>query len=112
VEARDCTLAPEVRAVACKALNDLGMCGTPTVLCELPAVQPHLVYTPDLLHGIYLGLLEHLMGWIHGLLRKYHHLDCFDDTWQQLPQYPNLSMPTKPYRQVSQWTGKEMRTFG
>src|SRR5438874_898927 len=70
VEARDCTLVSEVRVVVYKALNDLRMRRTLTVLCELPAVQLHLVYTSDLLHGIYLGLLKHLIEWIHRLLRK------------------------------------------
>ena len=38
MKAKDYTLAPEVRAVACKVLNDLGMYRILTVLYELPAV--------------------------------------------------------------------------
>jgi hypothetical protein len=52
------------------------------------------------------------MGWLHGFLKKYQRLNYFDDTWENLLPYQNVSIPNKPYRQVSQWQGKEMRSFG
>ena len=94
----DYSLTPRIRMVATRALDDQGVRSVTSVFCQLPAVQPHLLHT--------------LMGWIHGFLKKYQWLDYFDDTWKNLSPYPNILMPNKPYRQVSQWMGKEMRSFG
>ena len=32
--------------------------------------------------------------------------------WKNLPYYPGFNRPTKAYREVSQWQGKELRTLG
>ncbi|KAL0631137.1 hypothetical protein Q9L58_010001, partial [Maublancomyces gigas] len=65
-----------------------------------------------MLHTIYLGLLKHLMEWITGFMKKYDHQTPFDTIRKQLSPYPKISIPNKPYRQVSQWQGKEMRNLG
>ena len=82
------------------------------VLSELPYVRPNLLHTPDLLHGVYLGLLDHLMTWIEGLLKKYKRQNHFDEAWGSIAPYHGLTMSNKSYREVSQWSGKEMHTFG
>ena len=110
--AKDSSRTKEHRNIAVRKLDERGTRGTPVVLTELPSVQPNLLHTPDLLHGIYLGLLKHLMQWIQGLLKKYKRQDQFDYTWKSMAPYHGISMPNKPYRQVSQWSGNEMKIFG
>ena len=51
------------------------------------------------------------MEWIKGLLKRYKCQDHFDKAWKSVPSYHKLTKPNKPYRQVSQWQGKEMRSF-
>src|SRR5438876_7144901 len=82
------------------------------VLCSLSRVQPSHLHAPDLLHRLYLGLLEHLMEWIKGLLKRYKCQNYFDKAWKSVPSYYKLTKPNKPYQQVSQWQEKEIRSFG
>lgn len=39
-------------------------------LWGLPLVQTHQIPAPDLLHGVYLGVLKHLMDWIMLIFKK------------------------------------------
>ena len=110
--AKDSSRTVEHRKKAAEKLDARGTRGMPIVLTELPCVQLNLLHTPDLLHGIYLGLLKHLLTWIHGLLKKYKRQDQFDYVWKSMAPYHGITMPNKPYRQVSQWSGNEMKTFG
>ena len=71
------------------------------VLCSLLRVQSSYLHALDLLHKLYLGLLEHLMEWIKGLLKRYKCQDHFDKAWKSVPSYHKLTKPNKPYRQVS-----------
>ena len=70
----DDSTSAQRREVSIHNLEDRGIRGPKwilNVLSELPYVHPNLLHTPDLLHGVYLGLLDHLMTWIEGLLKKY-----------------------------------------
>lgn len=102
----------EERKTAVKLLEEEGVCCTYNAFWNLPEVQPQHLHSPDLLHGLYLGLLKHLMDWLDAFLRKYGRQKLFDDVWASIPGYPGFSRPGKPYRQVSQWHGKEMRNLG
>jgi hypothetical protein len=82
------------------------------VFWRLQRVQPERLHTPDLLHGIYLGLLKHLMDWLEPFLKKYDRLGEFDAVWKNLPHYPGFNRPRRAYREVSQWQGKELRALG
>ena len=82
------------------------------VFWRLPRVRPERLHTPDLLHGIYLGLLKHLMDWVEPFLKKHDRLQGFDAVWKNLPHYPGFNRPRKAYREVSQWQGKELRALG
>jgi len=70
------------------------------------------LHKPDLLHTVYLGLFKHLMDWISGFLKNHAQLQAFDDIWKALPPYLGFFVPTKAYRDVTQWQGKEMRNLG
>lgn len=93
-------------------LTSKGVKLTPNALCSLPHVLPVWLHTLDLLHGVYLGLLKHLMEWIEPFLKKHSRLQLFDTVWKSLQPYPGFTQPRKAYREVSQWQGKEMRNFG
>jgi len=51
------------------------------------------------------------MDWIQGFLQYHERINAFDYVWRRLPPYSSFSVPTKAYRVVSQWLGKEMRNF-
>ena len=61
------------------------------VFWHLPRVRPECLHMPDLLHGIYLGLLKHLMDWVEPFLKKYDRLQEFDMIWKNLPYYPGFN---------------------
>ncbi|KAF8416010.1 hypothetical protein BGX38DRAFT_1109835, partial [Terfezia claveryi] len=63
----------------------------------------------DILHNIHLGVLKNLMEWIQGFLGKHKRLAVFDDIWSTLPGYPGFTPPRKQYRQITMWSGTEMR---
>jgi hypothetical protein len=48
------------------------------------------------------------MNWIQGFLQRHGKAAVFDDIWAGIPPYPNLYYCGKAYRQISQWSGKEM----
>ena len=74
----------------------------------LPRVSPPDLPKPDMLHTVYLGLFKHLMDWVQGFLKKHARQQAFDDAWKALPHYPGFYVPTKAYREVTQWQGKDM----
>ena len=61
---------------------------------------------------VYLGLFKHMMDWIQVFLKKHGRLQAFDDVWKALPPYPGFLVTIKPYREVAQWQGKDMRNLG
>ena len=82
------------------------------VFWSLPGVQVEALHVPDLLHGMYLGLLDYLMRWLDGFLADCERSSVFDNIWRTLPRYPGFAPPTKSFREVSSWQGKELRQFG
>ena len=56
-------------------------------------------------------MLDHLMSWIQALLQQHNRINAFNYVWRRLPQYLGFSVPSKAYRLISQWSGKEMRNF-
>jgi Plavaka transposase len=78
----------------------------------LPRINTSDIHKPDILHTVYLGILKHMMEWIQSFLSKHKLLESFDDIWKSLGPYPGLTIPTKAYREITQWQGKEMRNLG
>jgi hypothetical protein len=81
-------------------------------LWSIPNLNPPELVRADILHNVLLGVFEHMMGWIQGFLEHHDRINAFDYVWRRLPPYPGFSVPSKAYRVVSQWSGKEMRNFG
>lgn len=94
-----------------KSLTDVGINTTENILWWLPGVQLETMAVPDMLHTIYIGMVEHIMTWCTSFLREYGRMEIFDSIWKSLPAYDTLTKPTKSYSEVSQWGGKDMRRF-
>ncbi|KAF8534348.1 hypothetical protein BDD12DRAFT_706774, partial [Trichophaea hybrida] len=84
----------------------------PCIFWDLPHVEAYDLHRPDILHNIYIGMFDHLMTWIEGFLQRHGKATVFDQIWSNIPPYPDFYHPGKAYRQVTQWSGKEMRNFG
>ena len=68
-----------------------------------------MLHKPDLLHGIYLGMVKHILGLLEGFLKKHKRSARFDEAWVQLKPYPGFYPFHLSYSQTSHWMGKEMR---
>ncbi|KAF8415231.1 hypothetical protein BGX38DRAFT_1281439 [Terfezia claveryi] len=79
------------------------------VQLQVLGIQPPDMVRGDILHNILLGILKHLMGWIEQFLKKHKRLEVFDRIWEQIPPYPGYRPPQKRYRQITMWSGTEMR---
>lgn len=75
-----------------------------------PALSSKNLWKPDLLHTLYEGMAKHLFNWILGLLKKYDRLHRFNERWLAIPRYNDMTSPSKSFFQMTQKTGKEMRT--
>ena len=93
------------------SLHKYGVKFINNALWTLRAVTSIELIRSDILHTILLGNLEHLMNWIIGFLEVNGRLYAFDDIWRMTPSYPGNRLPQKPYRQLTQIAGKEMRAI-
>ena len=93
------------------SLSDHGVKNIKNALWSIPNLNPPELVRADILHNVLLGVLKHLMDWIQGFLEYNEQINAFDYVWHYLTPYPGFSVPTKAYRVVSQWSGKEMRNF-
>jgi hypothetical protein len=93
-------------------LHSLGVRLTEGVFWSLKSARLANGAAPEILHTVYLGVLQHLMKWIMSFLKEHKRMERFDDIWAAVPSYPGLLKFNKTYGAVSQWTGKEMRALG
>ena len=93
------------------SLHKYGIKFINNALWTLWAVTPIELIRSDILHPILLSNLEHLMNWIIRFLEVNGRLHVFDDIWKMTTSYPGNNLPQKPYRQLTQIQGKEMRAI-
>jgi len=103
---------PAEAAVIAEYFQQLGVKIGNNVFTGLDRVSPADIHKPDRLHNIYLGLLQHMMEWVEGFLKKHKRHQAFDDAWKEIPPYPGFSVPKKAYREIRQWQGNQMRNLG
>ena len=53
--------------------------------------------------------MKHLMEWLEGFLQKHKRCEVFDKIWENIPPYPGYQPPQKKYRQITMWSGTEMK---
>ena len=70
-----------------------------------------LLWKPDLLHTVYLGVIDNAFDWATLFLDAEGLTSDFDLQWVNLPSYHNWTPPNKPFQAVQKWTGKEMRRW-
>ena len=78
----------------------------------MKCISPTTIIIPDILHTIYLDMLKHLMDWVMSFLEQHSRINKFNQLWAMMPPYPGFARFTKPYSQVTQWSGKEMKALG
>lgn len=100
------------RTNARRRLEDVGVKPVPNALWGLPRVDISRLHVPDLLHGCYLGMLKHLLGWLYAFVKKHRRQALFDKVWIGLNPFPGLYRFKKAYSLVKQWQGREMRSMG
>ena len=105
------TYATAYRKLDAQSLREYGVKNINNALWHLTNFQPHDLIKPHTLHTLYLGILTRLMKWVRDFLNHVGRLTIFDYLWSRLPPFPGFTRPTKAYRSVSQWTGKEMRNL-
>ena len=71
------------------------------IFAGIPRVRVPLLFKPDVLHNIYIGLFKHMMQWIEDFLKKHDRQAVFDEVWKSLPPYPGFSLPKMAYREVT-----------
>jgi len=81
------------------------------VLWTLRDISPANLIWPDLLHNMFLRIVQYLIDWIEGFLTVHNQLNAFDNIWTQIPAYSGNHVPQKTYRSLSQVQEKEMRAI-
>jgi hypothetical protein len=61
---------------------------------------------------IYLGMLKHLTDWVAFFLEQHSRIVNFGQLWVMMPPYPGFARFNKPYSQLTEWSGKEMKALG
>lgn len=85
-----------------KDLKTAGVKLVSNALWTLRDSPPPNLMKADLLHNIFLGIMEYVMGWSEGFLTVHHRLDAFDDIWAGIQSYPGQQLPREPHRQLGQ----------
>ena len=100
------------RKEARKYLDDCAVGTSDGHFWNMYCTSPTTVRVPDLLRTIYLGVLEHWMDWVASSLEQHSGIDKFNQLWVRMPPYSDFTRFDKPYSQVMQWGGKEVKALG
>lgn len=84
-----------------------------------PGLSMKDAWKPDILHTLYEGMAKYLFEWIEDFLHKdkkevsiQQNRDRrheFNQLWIGVPRYNDIASPSKPFFELTQKTGKEMR---
>jgi len=77
----------------------------------MKCISPTTIIVPDILHSVYLSMLQHLMDWVLSFLEQHSRMITLNLLWAMMPPYPGFARFNKPYSQVTQWSGKEMKAL-
>jgi hypothetical protein len=64
---------------------------------------------PDLLHTMHIGMLKHLLTWLHEFLKQHKRLEMFNNIWLSEPAYLDMTKPRCSYAEVLRWNGGEIK---
>ena len=64
---------------------------------------------PDLLHTMQIAMLDHLQKWIFHFMKTHEWLDKYNAIWLSVPDYHDITPKNKPFDEISQWNGKDIK---
>ena len=71
------------------------------VFTGLSCIEIPLLFQPDIVLNISIGLFKHLMQWIEDFLKKHGWQKLFDNDWKSLLPHPGFFVLKKAYREVT-----------
>jgi hypothetical protein len=74
----------------------------------MKCISPTTIIILDMLHPIYLSMLNHLMYRVMSFLEQCSRIDKVNPLCAIMPPYPGFAQFTKLYSQVTERSGKEM----
>ena len=77
------------------------------ILWNMKCISPTSIIVPNIFHSLYLCMLQHLMDGVTFFLKQHSRIDKFNQLWAMMPPYLGFARFTKPYSQVTQWSGKD-----
>jgi len=92
------------------SFQTLGVKPIANILWTIPEV-PWDIARADLLHTMFLGIIDHLMEWVQAFITEHNRLMVFEDIRRSILPYPQVFVPRKPYKHLSQVTEKKMRSI-
>ena len=64
---------------------------------------------PELLHSMQIGMLKHLLTWLHEFSKQHKQLDKFNNIRLSVPAYLDMTKARCTYKEVSHWNGGEIK---
>jgi len=93
-------------------LQDRVVATSEVIFGNMKCISPKTIMVPNILHTVYLSMLNHLIDWVRSFLKQHSSIDKFKQLWAMMPPYPGFTRFNKPYIQVTQWRAKEMKSHG
>jgi len=81
------------------------------IIWNTECISPTAITILDILHPAYLGMLKQLMDWVTSFLEQHSRIDSFNQLWVVMPTYYGFAPLNKPYSQVMQRSGKEIKAL-
>jgi len=100
------------RQEARQYLKDRTVGTSKDVFWNMKCISPMTIIIPDILHIVYLSVLKQLMDWVTSFLEQHSMIGKFNQLWAMMLPYPCVARFNKPYSQVMQGSGKDMKALG
>jgi len=82
------------------------------VIWNMKCIALTSIIVPNILHTVYRLVLKQLMDWVTSFLEKHSRINKVNQLRAMTAPYPGFARFNKPYSQVLQWHGKEMKAPG
>jgi hypothetical protein len=61
------------------------------IFWNMNCISPKTSIVPDILHTVYLRLLQHLIDWVTSFLKQHTRIDKFNHLWAMMLPYPGFA---------------------
>jgi hypothetical protein len=79
------------RVEARQYLHDGAVGTSEGVFWNMKYISPTTLIIPDILHTVYLGMLEHLRNWVTSFLEQHSRIHKFNQLWTMMPPYSGFA---------------------